>query len=133
MTTLLLWGALWSPTDALIVKMFPINIFPLPPYSIDDPNPLPHYEDLFPPGYTPFPNPSTTTWPITMTQLPTPSIPLDPPPPYDSLFATAAPPDSAVAPQISQITGATLIAGIQMLGQTGTCSSSPPHPPSLNF
>ena len=33
-----------------------------------------------------------------MTRLPTPSVPLDPPPPYDSLFATAVPPDSAVAP-----------------------------------
>ena len=66
-----------------------------------------------------------------MTRLPTPSIPLDPPPPYDSLFATATHLDSAVAPQISQITGATLIYGIQMLGQTGTCSSSPPHPQYL--
>ena len=33
-----------------------------------------------------------------MTRLPTPSIPLDPPPPYESLFATTMPPDSAVAP-----------------------------------
>ena len=111
----------------------PNKIFPLPPYSTDNSDPPPHYEDLFPPGYTPFPNPSTTIQSITMTQLPTPTIPLDPPPPYDSFFATAVPPDSAVAPQISQITGATHIAGIQILGQTGTCSSSPPHPLSLNF
>ena len=93
-----------------------------------DPDPLPHYDDLFPPGYTPFPNPNTHLFP-SFTTLPTPSIPLDPPPPYDSLFTTAAPPDSAVAPQVSLIIGGTLICGIQMLGWTGTSSSSPPQPP----
>ena len=35
---------------------------------------------------------------MTNTGLPTPSIPLEPPPPYDSLFAAAAPPGSDVAP-----------------------------------
>ena len=48
---------------------------------------------------------------MTDARLPTPSILLEPPPPYDSLFATAAPPDSTEAPQISQITGATLFIG----------------------
>ena len=44
-------------------------------------------------------------------------------------FATAAPPVSAVAPQISQIIGITHIYGTLMLSHTGTCSSSPPaHP-----
>ena len=52
---------------------------------------------LFPPGYTPFPKPNTHLCAST-TRLPTPSIPLDPTPPYDSLFATAVPLDSAVAP-----------------------------------
>ena len=66
---------------------------------------------------------------MTDVRLPTSSIPLELPPPYDSLFATAVPPDSAEGPQISQITGATLIYGIQMLVQTGTCSSSPPPIP----
>ena len=71
---------------------------------------------------------------MTDARLPTPSILLEPPPPYDSLFATAAPPDSTEAPQISQITGATLIYWIQMLGWTGTCSSSPPvHLHTLTF
>ena len=75
----------------------PENIFPLPPYSVNDPNPPAHYEDLFPTGYTPFPNPNTHLCP-SMTRQPIPSVPLDPPPPYDSLFATAVPPDSAVGP-----------------------------------
>ena len=34
---------------------------------------------------------------MTNTRLPTPSIPLEPPPPYDSLFAATAPSDSDVA------------------------------------
>ena len=93
------------------------DIFPLPPYSVTDPEPPPHYGDLFPPGYTPFPSPNTHLCP-SLTTLPTPSIPLDPSPPYDSIFATAAPPDSAVAPQVSLIIGMTLICGIWMLGQT---------------
>ena len=79
----------------------PDNIFPLPPYSFDDPDPPPHYEDLFPPDYAPFPDLNTATQPVTDARPPTPSNPLEPPPPYDSLFATAAPPDSAVAPHVS--------------------------------
>ena len=101
-----------------------------------DPDPLPCYDDLFSPGYTPFPSPNIHLCPsfntLPNTLPPTPSFPLDPPPSYDSLFATAAPPDSAMAPQISQIIGITLICGTQMLSQTGTCSSSPPiHPHTL--
>ena len=49
---------------------FPANIFPLPPYSMTDPDPPPHYDDLFSPGYTPFPNPNTHLCPNTL--LPTP-------------------------------------------------------------
>ena len=74
----------------------PDNIFPLPPYAVTDPDSPPHYDDLFPPGYTPFPSPNTHLCP-SFTTLPTPSILLDLPPPYDSLFATVAPSDSAVA------------------------------------
>ena len=124
-------GHFMAPHRCPHCEDIPDNIFPLPPYSVDDPSPPPHYEDLFPPGYTPFPNPNTYVCPISMTRLPTPSVPLDPPPLYDFLFATAGPPDSTVAPQISQIIGATLIYGIQMLSRAGTCSSSPP--PYLNF
>ena len=125
-------GHFMAPHRCPHCEDIPNDIFPLPLYSVDDPNPPLHYEDLFPPGYTPFPNPNTYICPISMTRLPTPSVPLDPPP-HDFLFATAVPPDSAVAPQISQITGATLIYGIWMLGWTGTCSSSPPHPHTLLF
>ena len=32
----------------------PDDIFPLPPYSVDDPDPPPHYKDLFPPYYSLF-------------------------------------------------------------------------------
>ena len=111
----------------------PANIFALPPYSETDPDPLPHYDDLFPPGYTPFPSPNTHLHPSFNALPPIPYIPLDPPPPYDSLFVTAVPPDTAVAPQVSLIIGMTLIDGIQMLGQTGTCSSSPPQTPHTLF
>ena len=111
----------------------PGDIFPFPPYSATDSAPLPHYDDLFPPGSTPFPNHNTHLCP-SFTTLPTPSIPLDPPPSYDSLFATAAPADSAVAPQVPLITGTTLIYGIPMLSWTGTCRSSlPVHPHTLTF
>ena len=121
-------GCFMVPHRCPHCETIPNDTFPLPPYSIDDPDPPPHYDDLFPPGYTLSPNPNTHLHP-SFTTLPTPSIPLDPPPPYDSLFATAAPPNSAEAPQISQIIGATLIYGIQTLSWTGTCSSSPPvHP-----
>ena len=33
----------------------PANIFPLPPYSVTDPDPLPHYDDLFPTWLHPIP------------------------------------------------------------------------------
>ena len=52
------------------------DIFPLPVYSETDPEPPPGYHDLFPPGYTPFPNPNTHLHP-SFRALP-PSIPLDP-------------------------------------------------------
>ena len=123
-------GCFIAPHRCPHCEEIPADIFPLPPYSVTDPDPLPHYYDLFPPGYTLFPNPNTHLHP-SFTTLPTPSIPLDPPPSYDSLFTTAAPPDSAVAPQVPLITGTTPIYGILMLSQTGTCSSSPP--PYFNF
>ena len=75
----------------------PENMFPLSPYSVNDPNPPTCYKDMFPPGYTPFPNPNTHLCPD-MTRQPIPSIPLDPTPPYDSLFATAAPQDCCDPP-----------------------------------
>ena len=114
-------------------ETIPNDIFPLLPYSINNPDPPPHYEDLFPPGYTPFPNPNTHLCP-SFTTLPTPYILLDSTPSYDSLFATAAPPNSAVATQVLLIIGTTLIYGIQMLSWTWTCSPSPPvHPHTLIF
>ena len=91
-------GVPYGPHRYPHCKEIPDNIFPLPPYSIDDPNLLTHYEDLFPPDYTPFPNPNMTPQQMTNDRLPIPSIPLEPPPPYDSLFATAVPLDSAEAP-----------------------------------
>ena len=71
-------------------------LLPCPHYSDRDPDAPPHYEDLFPPNYTPFPNitPQQVT-PFSPNMF---STPLDPPPPYDSLFTTAAPLDSAEAP-----------------------------------
>ena len=39
----------------------PDDIFPLPSYSANDPDPPPHYEDLFPPNYTHFPDLDTST------------------------------------------------------------------------
>ena len=57
-----------------------------------------HYEDLFPPNYTSFPNPDTTPQQMTNDRLPISSIPLEPPPTYDSLFATAGQLDSAETP-----------------------------------
>ena len=40
---------------------------------------------------------------MTDARPPTPSIPLEPPPPYDSLFAITAPPNSAEAPKFPQL------------------------------
>ena len=56
-------------------------IFSPTPYSIDDPNPPPHYEDLFPPDYTPFPNPNMTPQQMINDRPPILLIPLEPPPP----------------------------------------------------
>ena len=69
----------------------PANIFPLPPYSETNPDPTPHNDDLFPPGYTPFHNPNTHLYSSFNALPPIPSIPLDAPPPYNSLFTTAVP------------------------------------------
>ena len=94
---LLLWDTL-GPHRSLHCEDILDDIFPLPPYSVDDPDLPPHYKDLFPPNYTPFPDINATPQSITNTRLPIPSIPLEPPPPHNSLFATAAPSDSAIAP-----------------------------------
>ena len=90
-------GCFMAPHRCPHCDDIPDNIFPLPPYSKTDPDPLPHYDDLFPPGYTPFPNPNTHLHLSFNAPPPIPSIPLDPPPPYDSLSTTAASPDIAVA------------------------------------
>ena len=82
-------------------EVVPPNVFPLPPYSENDSDPPPHYDDLFPPGYTPFPNPNTHLHPSFSALPPVPSFPLDPPPSYNSLFATAVSPDCTVAPSYS--------------------------------
>ena len=68
-------GHFMAPHRCPYCKDIPDNIFPLPHYSVDDPNPPPHYKDLFLPGYTPFPNPNTYVSPISMTRLPTPPFP----------------------------------------------------------
>ena len=88
-TDLLLWGALWLPTDALIVKLFLMTYSPYHPTPLMTLTLCPHYDDLFPPGYTSFPNPNTHLWP-SFTTLPTPSIPLDPPPPCDPFCHSSA-------------------------------------------
>ena len=88
-------GHIMAPTDGPIVKTFQMTYFPCH-LTQNDPDPPPHYEDLFPPGYTPFPNPNTQLYP-TFTTLPTPSICLDLPP-YHSLFATTVPPDCCDPP-----------------------------------
>ena len=126
---LLMCSALWLPIDVPIVIIFQLTFFPCHPILRLTLTPLPCYDDLFLPGYTPFPNPNTHLCPSFSVLPPIPSIPLDPPPPYDSLFDTAAPPDTAVVPQVSLIIGMTLIHGIQMLGQAGTCSSQPTSNP----
>ena len=79
-------------------EIVPDDVFPLPPYSVSNPNPPPHYEGLFPPNYSPFPDLNMTPQQVTHDRPPIPSIPLEPPPPYDSLFMTAVPLDSAEAP-----------------------------------
>ena len=108
-------GCFIAPHRCPYCKNIPTDVFLLPPYSVTDPDPLPHYDDLFPPGYTPFPSPNTHLCPSFNTLPPTPFFPLDPPPSYDSLFTTAAPSDSVEAPQISHIIGMT---HIQMLSQS---------------
>ena len=72
-----------SPPSIIV----PDDVLSLPRYSVRDPDAQPHYEDLFPPDYNPFPH-------MTPQQV----TPLDPPPSYDSFFATAASTDSVEAP-----------------------------------
>ena len=59
-------GCFMAPQRCPHCDNIPANIFPLPPYSETDPDPLPHYDDLLPPGYTPFPNPNTHLHPVSM-------------------------------------------------------------------
>ena len=68
-------GVLYGPHRCPHCEDIPNDIFPLPPYSVDDPNPSPHYEDLFPPDYIPFPDLDTTMCLITNTRPPTPPFP----------------------------------------------------------
>ena len=72
-------GCFVAPHRCLYCEDFPANIFPLHPSSMTDPDPPPHYDDLFPPDYTPFPNPNTHLCPsfstLPNTLLPTPSFP----------------------------------------------------------
>ena len=91
-------GCFMAPHRCPHCEIVLVNVFPLPTYSENDPDPPPHYDDLFPPGYTPFPNPNTHLHPSLNALPPIPFFPLDLPPSYDSLFATAVPPDSAEAP-----------------------------------
>ena len=91
-------GNFMAPHRCLHCEDIPDDIFPLPPYSVDDPDPPTHYEDLFPPNYTPFSDLNTTLQPVTNTRPPTPLNSLKPPPHYDSLFAAAVPSDSAAVP-----------------------------------
>ena len=98
---LLLWGTLWPPPQMSSLRNCSGHCISLAPHSENDPDPPPHYDDLFPPGCTPFPNPNTHLHPSFNALPPVPSFPLDPPPSYDSLFATAVPPDSAEAPSYS--------------------------------
>ena len=74
----------------------PDDVLSLPPYSVRDPNAPPHYEDLFPPDYNPFPN--MTPQQVTPYRLSILSTSLDPPPSYDSLFVTAASTDPVEPP-----------------------------------
>ena len=69
---------------------------PCPLIPLRDPNAPPHYEDLFPPDYNPFP--PMTPQEIAPYRLAILLIPLDPPLSYDSLFATAASTDPVEAP-----------------------------------
>ena len=69
-------GCFMAPHRCPHCEDIPEDIFPLAPYSVNDSDAPPHYEDLFPPGYIPFPNPNTHLCP-SMARLPTPSIPLD--------------------------------------------------------
>ena len=76
-------------------SIVPDDVFSLPCYSVHDPDAPPCYEDLFPPEYNPLPH--ITPQQITPYRPSILSTPLDPPPSYDSLFATAASTDSVEA------------------------------------
>ena len=46
-----------------VIPIVPNDVFIVPPYSVRDPNALPHYGDLFPPNYNPFSQHDPTTKP----------------------------------------------------------------------
>ena len=112
-------------------KDIPDNIFSLPPYSVDDPDPPPHYEDLFPPGYTPFPDLDTVTQSIPMTRQPILFVPLDPPPPYDSLLPQQCLQTLLRPPKFPRLLEQPLFLGYRCWVRLGLVV--PVHPPYLNF
>ena len=69
----LLLGCFMAPHRCPHCNDIPDNVFPLPPYSVTDPDPLPHCDDLLPPGYTPFLTPMPTYVPVSLHYLPLPS------------------------------------------------------------
>ena len=79
-------GCFIAPHRCPHCEIVPANVFSLPPYSVTDLDPPPQYDNLFPPGYTPFPNTNTHPHPSFNTLPPTSSFPLDPPPSYDSFL-----------------------------------------------
>ena len=52
-------GHFMAPHRCPHCEDIPDHIVLLPPYSVNDPDPPLHYDDLFPPGHTPFPDPNT--------------------------------------------------------------------------
>ena len=65
----LLWGALWPPHRCPHCEVFPNVIFPLPPYSVNDPDPHPIMKTCFP-NYSPFPDPDMTPQQVTHNRPP---------------------------------------------------------------
>ena len=111
-------------------EVVPANVFPLTPYSENDPNPPPHYDDLFPPA-TPHSQTLTPTYipasvhyhlflPFPYTHL----LPMTLSSPHQYLLTLLRPP--LFLPTF-------LKSGIWMMSQTGTCSSSLPACPHTLF
>ena len=63
-------GHFMAPHRCPHCETIPNNMFHLPPYSIDDPDPLPHYEDLFPPVIPHSLTPTPTYSPVSLQYLP---------------------------------------------------------------